>query len=88
MTSGGETIAVSVLFFARARELAGTTGATLALRAPATVGDARAALTETYPALGKYLDSCRLAVDQEFSAMDRPLEDGSELAIIPPVSGG
>jgi molybdopterin synthase catalytic subunit len=34
------------------------------------------------------VDQLRLAVDQEFAAGEKPLRDGSEVAFIPPVSGG
>ena len=79
---------IQVLFFARARELAGTDSARVELAAEAHVTDALAQVAANYPALGKYLANCRTAVDEEFVTTDAPLAENSVLAIIPPVSGG
>ncbi|HET8733588.1 MAG TPA: molybdopterin converting factor subunit 1 [Anaeromyxobacteraceae bacterium] len=78
---------VTVLFFAVAREAAGTDAETLA-SAPPTVGALRALLAARHPALARVLPRCRLAVNQEFAAEDAAVPDGAEVAVIPPVSGG
>ncbi len=83
-----ETLEIRVLFFALAQELAGESSIQLSLAAPATAGDAEAALKQRYQWLGEKLSSYRIAVDEEFCRGDTPLLNGSELAIIPPVSGG
>jgi MoaE-MoaD fusion protein len=80
-------MSIHVLYFAGAREAAGTARETLE-RAPTTVVDLRRALTEAHPALARILPRCRIAVDQEFAGDDAPLRDGAEVAIVPPVSGG
>ncbi len=76
-----------VLYFAAAREAAGTAGETLAT-VPATVADLRAALSAAHPALARVLPRCRVAVDQEFAEDAAPLRDGAEVAVVPPVAGG
>src|SRR5512143_3452757 len=78
---------IEVLYFAGARDAAGTARETLA-EAPATVGALRRALAEAHPPLARVLARSRVAVDQEFAADDAPLRDGAEVAIVPPVSGG
>lgn len=78
---------VLVLYFAGARDAAGTGRETLP-DVPATVGDLRRALAEAHPRLGPVLARSRVAVDQDFAADDAPLRDGAEVAIVPPVSGG
>ena len=83
-----QTLRIRVLFFALVRELAGESTVELDLAAPATAGDAEDALKARYDWLGGRLSSYRIAVDEEFAGKDTPLRDGSELAIIPPVSGG
>ena len=88
MADGNETIEVSVLFFARAHELAGRARDSLVLPKHSTVAQAEEALRRKFPLLGAHIDRCRIAVDQEFAEPSRELEDGSELAVIPPVSGG
>ena len=79
---------MTVLYFAAARERAGIPRETLELRDGATAGDAREAACAAHPALRAIAERLRLAVDQEFAPEDRPLRDGSEVAFIPPVSGG
>ena len=65
---------VRVLYFAVARELAGTREEELTIAAGATVGDARRAIERAHPSLG--------ASDAE------ALAEGDVLAIVPPVAGG
>lgn len=79
---------VTLLYFAAARERTGVPRETVDLREGATAADARDAACAAHPALRAMVDRLRLAVDQEFAAADRPLRDGSEVAFIPPVSGG
>ena len=78
---------VVVLYFAGARDAAGTARETLPAT-PATVGALRRALAEAHPALAPILARSRVAVDQDFAPDDAPLRDGAEVAIVPPVSGG
>ncbi|MFO0584751.1 MAG: molybdopterin converting factor subunit 1 [Anaeromyxobacter sp.] len=80
-------MAITVLYFAAAREAAGLARETLA-GAPATVGALRAALAAAHPPLARILPRCRIAVDQAFAADDAPLRDGAEVALVPPVAGG
>ncbi|HEY6909371.1 MAG TPA: molybdenum cofactor biosynthesis protein MoaE [Myxococcales bacterium] len=79
---------VTVLYFAAARERAGASSDVLDLAEGATAGDAVAEACRRHPGLQAVADKLRVAVDQEFAGLDRRLRDGSELALIPPVSGG
>jgi molybdopterin converting factor subunit 1 len=78
---------IHVLYFAGARDAAGTARETLAAL-PATVADLRRALAAAHPRLAPVLERSRIAVDQEFAADEAPLRDGAEVAIVPPVAGG
>ncbi len=80
-------VPVTVLYFAVAREAAGIDSETLP-SAPASVGALREFLASRRPALARVLPRCRLAVDQEFARDEDPVPDGSEVDVIPPVSGG
>jgi molybdopterin synthase catalytic subunit len=80
-------VAVHVLYFAGARDAAGTARETLP-DAPATVGELRRALVAAHPRLAPVLARSRIAVDQEFAEDAAPLRDGAEIAIVPPVAGG
>ena len=79
---------VTVLYFAAARERAGVAREVLELREGATAAEAREAACAAHPELRAIVERLRLAVDQEFATGERPLRDGSEVAFIPPVSGG
>ena len=82
-----KTLKIRVLFFALAHELAGDSSIEIEVPAPATAADAEEELKRRYW-LGSRLSSYRIAVDEEFAGKETPLRDGSEVAIIPPVSGG
>ena len=79
---------IRVLFFARARELAGKEHLELAIEDGDSLRHVVSALSESLPQLGAYLPSCRFAVNEEFSGLDDRVPDGAEVAVIPPVSGG
>jgi molybdopterin synthase catalytic subunit len=79
-------MAIVVLYFAGARDAAGTPRETL--EAPATVGDLRRALASAHPRLARVLERSRIAVDQEFAEDGAEIRDGAEVAVIPPVAGG
>jgi len=73
-------VSVRVRLFAGLRERAGWSQREVDA---ATVGDVWAALE-----LGDEPDGLLYAVNKEYATRDRPLADGDEVALIPPVSGG
>jgi len=79
---------VTLLYFAAARERAGTSSEAIDLPEGATAAAALAAACERHPPLAAVATKLRLAVDQEFAGPSRKLREGSEVALIPPVSGG
>jgi molybdopterin synthase catalytic subunit/molybdopterin converting factor small subunit len=81
-------VRVRVLFFGAAREAAADE-ALLTLRAHATAREAFERLLEEYPGLRRFGPSLLVAVNQEYARdLEVVLEDGDELALFPPVSGG
>ncbi len=77
-----------VLLFAGLRERLRRDSVDVELPAGATARDLLAALAHDRPDLSASLSVCRVAVDHEFVAADHVIGEGSEVAIIPPVSGG
>lgn len=77
-----------VLLFAGLRERLRRDSVDVALPAGARVRDLLAALARDQPDLSASLSVCRVAVDQEFVGADHVIAEGSEVAVIPPVSGG
>jgi molybdopterin converting factor subunit 1 len=80
---------VTVLYFAAARERAGTTRETLELPEGATLDSLRAQLAERHPALVPIFRHVRWARNERFERdLARPLASGDVVALIPPVAGG
>jgi molybdopterin converting factor subunit 1 len=82
------SLRVRIRLFALQRELAGTRELTVDLEAPATVGDAWDALAARHPILAPGRASVRFARNGTYAPADELLDDGDEVAMIPPVSGG
>lgn len=79
---------ITVKLFASLRREAGTDELTLELPPGATAGDAVAALRSGPLPWLPARETFAVAVDREYAADATPLEDGCELALVPPVSGG
>jgi molybdopterin converting factor subunit 1 len=84
-TTAGPSICVEVRFFAVLRERAGAERRSVRLPAGATVADLKERLRELIPALP---GGAAVAIDLEYAPPERVLDDGDEVALIPPVSGG
>jgi MoaE-MoaD fusion protein len=79
---------VRVRLFAIQRELAGTREVGLDVGDAATVADAWDALVVEYPALAPGRDYVRFARNGAYADETTRLQEGDEVAMIPPVSGG
>ena len=79
---------VQVKLFAAARELAGSDKVELDVPDRATLADLRAALATEFPALQKLLPHTLWAINAEYARDDSIINEHSEIALIPPVSGG
>ncbi len=85
---GGRDVRVRVLFFGAAREAAADE-LTLSLPAGTNARGAFELLLADYPDLRRFRSSLLVAVNQEYARdLEVGLEDGDELALFPPVSGG
>jgi molybdopterin converting factor subunit 1 len=79
---------LTLLYFAHLAERTGTREETRDVPDGTTTRELPALLAEAHPKLGDTLQSCRIAVDEEFASGDTTLKDGQTIAFIPPVSGG
>ena len=79
---------VTVRLFARLRDIAGTAELARDVAPGATIGAVWRELTTEYPDLAQYERAISSAVNADYARMDRVLNDGDELAFLPPVSGG
>lgn len=79
---------VQVKFFAAARAIVGQGEVFVDLREGSTVGDLIEDCFTKYPKLKEIGGSLLLAVNREFADRNEGLEDGDEIGVMPPVSGG
>ena len=79
---------VHVHLFALLRDRAGIGELKLPLPDGATVESAVESLMRQYPAMQGAVSKVCYAVNREYANGQTPLNDGDELALIPPVSGG
>jgi molybdopterin synthase catalytic subunit len=82
------TITITVRFFGPCRDLAGTAQAAFELPGPTSVQAALEHVHQRFTSLDKLRDRLLVAVNEDYAAPDRPLNDGDTMAIFPPVSGG
>jgi MoaE-MoaD fusion protein len=85
---GPETIGIRVRLFAMQRQQTGLREMELRLPAPVTVERAWEALVELHPVLEPAGPAVRFARNGVYVDPTETLEDGDELACIPPVAGG
>jgi len=79
---------VTIKLFAVARELAGRGELEVELADGATIADLRRALATSEPRFSAVLAHAHFAVDSQYATDATPITAASELALIPPVSGG
>jgi MoaE-MoaD fusion protein len=79
---------ISVLFFGVLKDLAGRSSETVDLPAGALVRDLLAYYARGVPRLEAMASSLAISVNREYAEADRPLREGDEVALLPPVSGG
>ena len=79
---------VRVKLFAVAKELAGSDEIVIELPDGATIAHLRGAIASASPPLARIVPHAMWAVGTEYATDDTPLHEASEIALIPPVSGG
>jgi molybdopterin converting factor small subunit len=77
-----------VMLFAAAAEALGQTSIDLELSPDCTIGELRRKLAERSPKLSPLLPRMLFAIDTEYATDDARITPLSEIACIPPVSGG
>ena len=79
---------VTVLFFARARELATRERWEREVSPGTTVSQFRDMIAEAFPRLAPLLLKSAIAIDGNFAKEDQEIPESAEVAVLPPVSGG
>ena len=90
--SGNETTTVEILFFGKARELVKASASKVNLPRSTTNENLFSVVLSSFPELKQLAGNFVLALDQDYldreSSQQVDLSPRSELAVIPPISGG
>jgi MoaD family protein len=81
-------VRVTVRLFARLRDVTGLSEVGVDVAAPAAIRDVWSVLVGRHPGLEPYAASLSCARNLEYARFTTPVEDGDEIAFLPPVSGG
>ena len=84
----GNFMEITIRLFATLRDRAGQNSVRVNVIAPATVQNLLDAVELDYPSLAPSLPTVLVAIDKNFAFPDTLIEEGSEVALFPPVSGG
>ena len=79
---------VSVRFFARYAELAGCEWSAVNVSTPATVADVIAKVRDAFPGTQALPARPLAALNRRQVKLDAAVQDGDEVALLPPLSGG
>jgi molybdopterin converting factor subunit 1 len=79
---------ITIRLFALLKDRAGTDHVELNLPEKSTIAHAVEQLRGRIPALADHLNHIAFALNRSYTQSNTPLQDGDELALIPPVSGG
>lgn len=79
---------ITVRYFAIMREHLGTDVETLDVPEGTTAGEVFALATRDAPRLARLQRAVMVMVNEDYAEPDHPLQDGDDVALIPPVSGG
>jgi len=81
-------VRVTVAYFARARECAGTTEEELELNQPASVQQLFSKVMAIHPSLTEIKQILSPLVNGKWVSEETNLKDGDRVALLPPVGGG
>ncbi len=79
---------VRLKFFGQLKDLTKKDGAELQLKADTTVGDLVWILGGRFPNIREHLKVVSFAVNSEYAPKETVLQDGDEVGVLPPISGG
>jgi molybdopterin converting factor subunit 1 len=79
---------VTVRLFARLRDIAGAAEFKREVGPGATIGTIWQQIVQEFPGLAGYERSISCALNADYARMGQAVDDGDEIAFLPPVSGG
>jgi molybdopterin synthase sulfur carrier subunit len=82
------TIKVRVLYFAQVREATGIREENVFLEKQSTLANLVSKIEENHPSIRRVKDNILLAVNCNIAGKNLSLQEGDQIAVFPPVSGG
>ncbi len=80
---------IKVLFFSQTREAVGKNSIEITdIQTPCTVSQLRDLLLREYPALDRFSGALLYSINQEWAEDSDVINEGDEIGVLPPVSGG
>jgi molybdopterin converting factor small subunit len=83
-----QPIVLRLLFFSVLRDITGSAELRWELPAQSTLGDLQSALEQRWPQLVAWRPTMLMAVNCRYEKSGALLQDGAEVAFMPPVQGG
>ncbi len=81
-------IRITVLYFANVKDITGVKKETMNLTPDTSIKKLLTNISSKYPAIKSILDVVKISVNYKMMEMNTILNDGDEVALLPPVSGG
>jgi sulfur-carrier protein len=81
-------IRITVLYFANVKDITGVKKETMNLTPDTSIKKLLTNISSKYPAIKSILDVVKISVNYKIMEMNTILNDGDEVALLPPVSGG
>lgn len=79
---------IKLKFFGQLRDIAKLDETEIQIKENTTVGDLVWIIGERFPNLREHLKVVSFAIDSEYAPKEKVLEDGNEVSLLPPISGG
>lgn len=79
---------VHLKLFATYREIVGKRRLMVEVKKGSTVGEVVGDLLSEYPKLEKHKETMIYSVNKEYASLGTTLNDGDEVGVLPPISGG
>ncbi len=79
---------ITLRFFGQLRELTGTDQITMAVKEKTRIEHLVCLVGERFPKIRDHLKHVSFSIDNEYAAKGAILQEGSEVGVLPPISGG
>jgi molybdopterin converting factor subunit 1 len=79
---------IKVKFFASYKEAVGTDEMDLDVKKGTNVSQLLEVVKTKHPSIGELIEPLIVSVNKEYAEFDKVLQEGDEVALLPPVSGG